>query len=217
MPTRHFLAWATACGPGIAQRMAAITTSTAAAIRIPVLMLYAPPVGFRAWGRGELVYPSCLPPRTPGMRQVASRRGTRLDQALQLFQPDQNLAGVAALSGSDDAFLFQLIHDAGGPDVADLHLALQQRDRTVPGPDDQPRGLGQQCVLIPAGLRAARFRPQQVLVVHRPALSLPPGDQGLNLAVGDECALRPGGSCRAHRQVEHIAFAEQLLRAWHVQ
>src|SRR2546430_9232949 len=34
-------------------------------------------------------------------------RGTGLDQALEFFQSDQHVAGIAALGGSNNAFFFQ--------------------------------------------------------------------------------------------------------------
>ena len=47
-------------------------------------------------------------------------------ETLELVDANQHFAGIAALGGPDDPLLFQLIHDARGADVADLHLALQQ-------------------------------------------------------------------------------------------
>jgi hypothetical protein len=48
------------------------------------------------------------------------------EKILQFLYSHKNIARIAALGGTDDALLFQLVDDTGGPDIADLHLALQQ-------------------------------------------------------------------------------------------
>src|SRR5436309_2238489 len=148
MPTRHFLVCAAACGPGIAQSSTATATRTAVAIRIPVLMSDAPPVGVPAWGWPA--YPSCRSRGTPGTRGATLRGGASVDQMVEFIQSHQHVAGVAPLGGAHDAFLFQLIDDAGGPDIADLHLPLQQRHRAIPRTHNQPCGVGQQGVFVSA-------------------------------------------------------------------
>src|SRR5438094_8736919 len=148
MSTRHFLACAAACGPGIAQSRTATATRTAAAIRLPVLMSDAPPVGLPAWGWPA--YPSCRSRRTPGTRGAALRGGASVDQMIEFFQSDQHVARLAPLGGAHDASLFHLIDDAGGPHIADLHLPLQQRHRAIPRPHIQPRGCRQQRVFLAA-------------------------------------------------------------------
>src|SRR2546426_10172447 len=110
MPMRHFLVCAAACGPGIAQSSTATATRTAVAIRIPVLMSDAPPVGVPAWGWPA--YPSCRSRGTPGTRGATLRGGASVDQMIEFIQSHQHVAGVAPLGGAHDAFLFQLIDEA---------------------------------------------------------------------------------------------------------
>ena len=51
------------------------------------------------------------------------------------FQPllaaDKHSAGLGALVGSDDAFLFHLVHDTGRAGVAQLAAALQQASTSL--------------------------------------------------------------------------------------
>src|SRR3989441_5276479 len=201
-PTRIFFAWATTGAPGIAHSIIVITTSTAAATRTLALILCAPPRNHRSdcLGLAEVHFES--PPGTPGIPRVRlGGRGSRArsEEVVEFVQPYENIARSAALGRTDNTLFFQLVDDAGGADVADLHLALQQRHRPIPGPHGQSRGLGQEGILIPAGFRATLLGVQEVLVEDWPALGLPPRDQRVDLAIGDECALgadRPRG---AHR------------------
>src|SRR3989454_11165346 len=74
--------------------------------------------------------------------------------------------------------------------------------------------LGEERVTLHALLTpgARRLDVEASLLILRLSLGLPEVDDGLHLPVGDEDALQARGLARLHRQVEHVAAAQQFLR-----
>jgi hypothetical protein len=58
-----------------------------------------------------------------GMLSNLLRRATVGAAAVQV---DEDVAGLGAIAGADDAAVLQLVHDAGGPPVAQAQAPLEQ-------------------------------------------------------------------------------------------
>jgi len=69
-------------------------------------------------------------------------------QLLPLGLVDEQLAGLGALKGADDAPLLHLIHQTGGTGIAQLQAALEHGDGCLSRFQNHLHGSGQQLVAI---------------------------------------------------------------------
>ena len=146
----------------------------------------------------------------------------------------QHLAGLAALEGADNALFLHLIHQAGGAGIAHLEPPLQQRSGGKARFHHHGNGLLQQLVAAVAvafggrrGGGAASLAldlggglldlAHDGIIVFALFPLLDEGDDTLHLAVGHKAALHAGGLAAADRIVQHIAAAQQLFGAAHIQ
>src|SRR5579864_7097355 len=124
------------------------------------------------------------------------------------------------VGGTDDAFLFHALDDAGGAVVADLQVALDETSRGLALAGDERDRLivelvaGAAIVVIAAKAEAAAFG--GVLGDILDIVGLGPGlerrDDALDLFVGDKGAMDASNAAAAGH-VEHVATAEELLGA----
>ena len=150
------------------------------------------------------------------------------------FQPllaaDKHSAGLGALVGSDDAFLFHLVHDTGRAGVAQLAAALQQAGGGLTGIDDHLHGLLEHRVGIGilVGVRAAAALlavlngvlfhgfDHGFVILHGAAL-LDEVQHTADLLIPHESALNTGRLGRTHGHEQHITHAQQLFGTGAVQ
>ena len=69
-------------------------------------------------------------------------------QLLPLGLVDEQLAGLGALKGADDAPLLHLIHQTGGTGIAQLQAALEHGDGCLSRFQNHLHGSGQQLVAV---------------------------------------------------------------------
>src|ERR1017187_4176949 len=135
----------------------------------------------------------------------------------------QDFARLGTLTGADDAAALKLVHDARGAGVAEAQPALHQRDAGfLFVTDDFDALLDEFLVLINPALDVRiRGRFGKLFVnfhfVTRFALLGDEFNDVLQGRVGDERALRPLEIAGTGRQVEHVAFAEEFVRAHRVE
>src|SRR5262245_22555092 len=145
----------------------------------------------------------------PGFRAFTLRPSLRI-RLFPLLESVVDLAGLAALEGSDEAVLVHDFHQAGGTRVADLELSLEQGHRPALRSEDDAHGLLVELVLLVAVAGALGAEDGEL----RAELWLRLLDCGsyhvANFLVRDKCALHALQRRRAGRQVEHVALAEQL-------
>ena len=154
-------------------------------------------------------------------------------QLLPLGLIDEQLTGLGALEGADNAPFLHLIHQTGGTGIAQLQAALEHGDGGLSRFQNHLHGGGQQLVAIllrlggfGRGLSSAAL----FLLLHRllnfvhdltGVLRLAGGfDEAhypLDLLRGDEAALHTGGLPGPQRGIEHIALAHQLFCAGGIQ
>ena len=125
------------------------------------------------------------------------------------------------LRGTDDAVAFHDVDEPAGTREADRHLPLEHRHGRLARALDDVDGLLVAVVVDVVTVVVTRLRALPVLddghVISRVALLLPMADDELDLAVRHEGALRPDGLRRVGGHPEHVAAAEELLRAGHVE
>src|ERR1035437_7870523 len=132
---------------------------------------------------------------------------------------NQDFARLGTVALADDAAILQFVHDARGAAVTEAQAALQQRDaRLLFAADDFDALLDDFLVLVNAAFDVIVRRGFGKLFVDLrfvAGLGLP-GDEAhdvLQFFVGDEGTLRAFEIRGTGRQVKHVAFAEQLVRA----
>src|ERR1017187_2375446 len=135
----------------------------------------------------------------------------------------QDFARLGSLAGADDAAAFEFVHDARGAGVAEAQPALHQRDAGfLFAADDFDALLDEFLVLVNAALDVricGRFGKLFVNFHFVTGFALL-GDElhdVLQFLVGDERALGTFQIAGTGRQVEHVAFAEQFVRAHRIE
>src|ERR1035437_3840065 len=132
-------------------------------------------------------------------------------------QVDKDVAWFGAIAWSDNAAILKLVHDAGGPAVAEPQSALSERDAGLLfAANDFDAVLDDLFVFVNAALVIGASAGARELLVN---LQLVAGlgllgdeiDDALDFLVGDERALGADQLGRAGRQVEQVAFAQQLV------
>src|ERR1017187_6314400 len=135
----------------------------------------------------------------------------------------QDFARLGSLAGADDAAAFEFVHDARGAGVAEAEPALHQGDAGfLFAADDFDALLDEFLVFINPALDVrVRGRLGKLFVdfhfVTRLALLGNEFNDVLQFLVGDERALGAFQIAGTGRQVEHVAFAEELVRAHRVE
>src|SRR5712692_764119 len=128
---------------------------------------------------------------------------------IQLLQPHQHVARLAAVGRTQDPGHFQLVDDAGGSAIADAHTTLQQRRRPELILDAHLSGLAEQRIPLARVLSAAAAAPgrlggpdgRDLLPHRRPDLSGALGRLARAIPLHDALGLlgRDVGPLDAHR------------------
>src|SRR5208282_3332644 len=130
---------------------------------------------------------------------------------------------LGAFARADDAAAFQFVHDARGARVAEAQAPLHQRDaRLLFAADDFDALLYEFLVLVDAGFvpetgGGLGKLPVNFQVVVRFALLGNEPNDAVDFLVGDKRPLGANQLRRAGRQIQHVALAEQFVRAHRVE
>src|SRR5215510_12399571 len=127
---------------------------------------------------------------------------------------DEHLARLPAGRRRHEPVHLHHVDQARGATEADAQPPLEVRDRRLSARHDDPRGLVVELVLLEL---LVLLRPLLVggdrVVVGGPALLAEEARQARAFLLGDVGAVQADEARRGGRQVEHVALAEQLLRA----
>src|SRR5712692_1967603 len=145
-----------------------------------------------------------------------------LQEVVDVRQVHQHLAGPGPLVAPDDPMLGELVDDPASTGVADVELSLHERHRSPALSGDSPRRAREQRIQLALGGLAslplgAGPLFEDLLHVARAALRTPEVDHRLDLGVAVECALDAGRFAGVDGLIQHVAAAEQLLRAARVE
>src|ERR1035437_6959775 len=136
---------------------------------------------------------------------------------------NQDFARLGTVALTDDAAIFQFVHDARGAAVTEAQAAVQQRDaRLLFAADDFDALLDDFLVLVNAAFDVIVRRGFGKLFVDLrfvAGLGLPCDEAHdvFQFFVSDERALRAFEIRGTGRQVKHVAFAEQFVRAHRIE
>src|ERR1017187_5084911 len=150
-------------------------------------------------------------------------RALRAAVGTRAVQINQYVPWLGAFARADDAAAFQFVHDARGAGVAEPQPALHQRDAGLLfAADDFNALLDKFLVLVNAALNVGVHGGLGKLfvdfrVVVRFALLGDEIHDVLQFLVRDERTLRPLQVAGTGRQIKHVAFAEQFVRAHRVE
>ena len=126
----------------------------------------------------------------------------------------EDFARLAALRRrADDAFFLHAINQAGGASITDPQAPLNQRSRgALRGADNRNRLLNQTVVFVFVFAFLQERLPGRH-IIHFHAALLPVGNDALDFHVSDQHTLCANRRTHFRIQEEHIALAEQTLRA----
>src|SRR5665213_231113 len=184
-----------------------IYTITIIILSVIIIMLHAlfigAPVKLSAWF-------DRICPLTVDLFSLKSNRFLSAAVRAAAVEVNQNVARLRAFARTDDAAIFQFVHDARGAGVAEAQAALHQRDaRLLFAADDFDALLDQIFVFINAAfVSEMRHWFGKLLVnfhfVTRFALQRNEVHHALNFLIGNQCALGTDQFPGAGRQIEHV-------------
>src|SRR6185369_5141217 len=130
---------------------------------------------------------------------------------------DQDFPRLAALWGAEEAVALHHVDEAGGAGEADPHAALEEAGGSLALGDDQTGGLVIEVVVVvvvaASAARSVVGRLEDVWIQLGLALLLEPADEARGLLLRDVGAVETDDPRGAGRHHEHVALAEELLRA----
>src|SRR6202021_2075323 len=126
----------------------------------------------------------------------------RINHAVQVVRPDQDVPGLGSLAGPDDAAALQQVHQPAGLGEPDAQLALQHGRGAELGPDDEFRRLHQQFQVVAdvgVDLPLLALGGRDVLPVGRLRLARAVADHLTDFLLRDEGVLQAQRLAGAHR------------------